>query len=442
MARRSSTAALGVWMNGDLVGTWKVTPSRGHEFSYDGSWVEKSTARPISLSLPLRPSEPYRGPLVSNFFENLLPDNRAIRERVRTRFAAPSTRAFDLLTEIGRDCVGAIQLLPQGDKPEGLNTIEATPLSAAEIAQILRSLTIVSKDGNDEEFRISIAGAQEKTALLRQDDRWFRPRGTTPTTHILKLALGIVPSGIDLSTSIENEWLCSKILGEYGIEAADSSMERFEDQAALVVTRFDRKRTDDKSWWMRLPQEDIAQATGTPPEQKYEYDGGPGIKPIMDLLLGSQNAETDRRRFFKTQIAFWMLGAIDGHAKNFSVFIQRQGRFVLTPGYDVMSAYPVMGKGQGKIAFEKAKMAMAVWGKNRHYKWAEIRRSHFGQSARDCGLGDAANDIIDELVERTATVVDKVSGKLPPNFPAGVADSIFGGLKAAGEKLASQKADT
>ena len=154
----------------------------------------------------------------------------------------------------------------------------------------------------------------------------------------------------------------------------------------LVVPRFDRQPSSDGTWLLRLPQEDLAQVCGIGPDAKYEADGGPGIAEILARLAGSAQAAADRHDFFRTQVLFWMLAAIDGHAKNFSVFIEPRGHFRLTPRYDVLSAYPVLGHGKGKLAPEKVKMAMAVRGTNRHYKWREIRRPHFERTATACGL--------------------------------------------------------
>lgn len=439
MGRRSKASALDVWMNGALVGTWKVTPSRGHEFTYDEAWTNNPNACPISLSLSLRPYEPYRGELVSNFFENLLPDNKAIRDRLRERFGAPTSHAFDLLNEIGRDCVGAIQLLPKGETPRGNDRIDSIALDEGEVAKRLRQTLATGYrhgDGDDDDFRISLAGTQEKTALLRHEGGWRKPRGATPTTHILKMPLGIAPSGIDLSTSIENEWLCTQLLRAFDIEATRCEIARFEDLKVLVVERFDRRLSERGDWIVRLPQEDFAQVTGNPPDRKYESDGGPGIARIMDHLMGAEEPERDRVRFMRTQLVFWLLCAIDGHAKNFSVFIERQGRFRLTPSYDVLSAYPVLGKAARKISPEKARMAMAVWGKNRHYRWAEIRKPHFVQTARECGLGRLAETMVDEIVEAAPQAVEKVRSALPSDFPSSVADPILAGVAEAARKLA------
>ena len=123
----------------------------------------------------------------------------------------------------------------------------------------------------------------------------------------------------DMRTSVENEWLCSKIVAAYGLPIARCEMARFEDQKVLVVERFDRRLSSDETWIVRLPQEDMCQATGTPALHKYESDGGPGIEAIMEVLSGSTRAAQDRRDFFMTQMIFWLLAATDGHAKNFSI---------------------------------------------------------------------------------------------------------------------------
>jgi serine/threonine-protein kinase HipA len=240
----------------------------------------------------------------------------------------------------------------------------------------------------------------------------------------------------DLSMSVENEWLCACILRAFGLPVADCRMASFEDQKVLIVTRFDRRLHDSGTWWLRLPQEDLCQATATPPGQRYEADGGPGIREIADVLLGSRTPESDRRGFFRAQVLYWMLCATDGHAKNFSVFIERLGRYTLTPFYDVLSAYPVLGTGRNQLAPQKARMAMAVTAKNRHYRWAEIQPRHWLATAGAVGLGATARDDISQLATNTDAVINEVSSSLPAGFPEKVSDSIFDGLAKAGRRLA------
>ena len=443
MGRAGKIKALSVWMNGEYVGEWRRSPSGGQEFMYAESWLASSSARPISLSLPLRPAAtPYRR-AVEQFFDNLLPDSRAIRERVQRRFGATSTRAFDLLQEIGRDCVGAIQLLPEGHPPVDVRAITGKRLTRGHIGKI-RAETVNPGFGHgeldDESFRISLAGAQEKTALLWHDGAWHRPTGSTPTTHIVKLPIGNTPGGIDLSTSVENEWLCAQIVSAYGIPVAGCKMETFGEQKALVVERFDRQLAKDGKWIMRLPQEDFCQATATPAALKYESDGGPGIRQIMELLHGSERAMEDRRDFMRTQLVFWLLAAIDGHAKNFSIFLQAGGAYQLTPCYDILSAHPMFGKGRGQLSPYKIKMAMAVSGKSRHYRWREISARHWLETARLCGFSEMKS-IVDEVIAQTPKALAQARAKLPRRFPVFIAERILAGTNDAARLLAEQMAN-
>lgn len=441
MERAKRGRALAVWMNGELVGHWRLPSRGGDEFQYADSWLESPASRPISLSLPLRPSRaPYRTG-VAAYFENLLPDNPQIRERLQRRFHAASTAAFDLLAEIGRDCVGALQLLDPQEPAPHVRQITGVPLKPADIEGLL-SGTLAPSLGQPEEadtFRISLAGAQEKTALLRHRGQWHRPTGATPTTHILKLPMGVSPQGIDLSTSVENEWLCAQIVHAYGIAVAPCAIETFGRYKTLVVERFDRRKSADESWWMRLPQEDFCQVTGTPPAFKYENDGGPGMRTIMDVLLASERARDDREDFIRTQILFWLLAAIDGHAKNFSIFLLPGGAFHLTPRYDILSAYPMLGHGRGLLSPEKIKMAMSVQGKNRHYHWNGIRLRHWLETGGRNGIPDLRR-IIDGLIDQTPEVLARVQDRLPIGFPADIAGRILEGVRHASARLKEERA--
>ncbi len=451
MGRHSHTRALGLWMNGAYVGAWSLAPHAPDTLQYDQAWTLSETGRPLSLSLPFTPGNaPHRGDKVRAYFENLLPDSNDIRDRLARRFNTGSTQAFELLAEIGRDCVGALEILPEGALSAGTAPLQAAPLSEAQVAQVLRGTTTPNAMGwvaDDADFRISIAGAQEKTALLLRDGQWCLPRGGTPTTHIFKLPLGLIGGmKLDMRDSVENEWLCALILKEFGLPVAACRPLQFEDIKALVVERFDR------AWWthpsgdnrlIRLPQEDMCQATGVPPEAKYEADGGPGIDRILHVLDGSMSRELDRRNFFKAQLLFWMLCATDGHAKNFSLFLRPGGRYQLTPLYDVLSAYPVLGEGPGKISPFKAKMAMAVRSKNAHWKMKEILHRHWLALGARHGVltedGRPVQHLIDGIVAQTPTAIAAVRAKLPEDFPAALADSILDGLQDAADRLVNQQ---
>lgn len=441
MGRPAKAKRLDVWMNGELAGNWTLAGNGEHIFAYDPAWPASEFSRPISTSMPLRPPDaPYRGRIVEAFFDNLLPDGAEIRKRFQTRFGTPTAKAFDLLAEIGRDCIGALQLVPAGQNPGRTDRIESDPLKESDIAEALRIAASPAALGQShpDGFRISLAGAQDKTAFLRYKGKWHRPKGATPTSHIFKLPMGsrIGREQLDLSTSVENEWLCGRIVDAFGIPVAYSAMADFEDQRALIVERFDREWSRDKSWLKRLPQEDMCQALAVPMGLKYESEGAPGIPEILAFLLGSRRSLPDRRIFLKNQILFWMLCAIDGHARNFSLFIGRGGAYSLTPLYDVLSAYPLLGHGKNRLAPEKAKMAMAVKGQGKHYQWDRITRKHWLATAKASGLENEIEGILSELGEGTGPALSRVQAGLPAGFPAAVAEPILMGLKKASKRLA------
>jgi serine/threonine-protein kinase HipA len=444
MGRRSRARGLAVWANGVRVATWRI-PTRGDmELQYDLAWQNSAGGRPLSLSLPFGLDDsPLKGRAVASYFDNLLPDSIEIRRRLANRFRTGSMEPFDLLHAIGRDCAGAVQLLPEDEEPAGHDQVEGTPLSDAQIAAHLQGMLLPPPPGQaaDDGFRISMAGAQEKTALLRHGNQWLMPHGATPTTHILKLPLGLVGNmQADLGASVENEWLCMQLLQAFGLPVANTTIEDFAGQRVLCVERFDRQVHSSGAWIMRLPQEDFCQVHGVPPTRKYEADGGPGVTDIARILASSQRAEQDVATLLRAQILFWMLAATDGHAKNFSIHLLPRGRFQLTPLYDVMSILPVMGDGPKQLSWHKAKLAMAVSGKNRHYLLKDIQRRHFNAMAPKCGHGDSAEALIEALLQRTAGAVAQVNAKLPAGFPQQVADKILGGLQAAAARLAEMPA--
>ena len=425
MPRTRRHIPLNVFLNSRLVGRLNRQTSGAIDFQYDGSWLAWEHALPVSLSLPLR-EDRYIGAPVIAVFDNLLPDSDAIRRRVAERMQAQGTDAYSLLTAVGRDCVGALQFLSDGEEPDPAGAIAGKPVSETDIAAMLDNLATAPLGlGDDQDFRISLAGAQEKTALLYWKKRWHKPLGTTATTHILKPQIGRLPNGLDLSSSVENEFLCLKLTAALGLPSADVEMATFEGKRVLIVERFDRRWTKDKRL-LRLPQEDCCQALSVPPTLKYENEGGPSIPAILNLLKGSDTPEDDQRQFLKAIVVFWLLAATDGHAKNFSVFLSPGGRFCITPLYDVISAQPSADAGQ--IQRNKMKLAMAV-GDSRHYAIHTIMPRHFVQSAARAGIGAATlEQIFEDIRSRAPKAIEQLEPMLRADFPEDIADSIIGGF--------------
>ena len=426
MARSRTHVPLGVFLNGRRVGRLRKEASGSIDFQYDGSWLNWEHTFPISLSLPLR-EDRYVGTSVIAVFDNLLPDGNPIRRRLAERVRAEGDDAYSLLTAIGRDCVGALQFLPGDEEPEAIGKPQGEIVSDERVAAILADLVRTPLGiSAEEEFRISIAGAQEKTALLYWKGHWCIPHGSTPTTHILKPQIGLLKSGIDLSKSVENEHFCMELARELGLPTAMTTIVAFKDQRVLVIERFDRQWTRDKRL-LRLPQEDCCQALSVPPTRKYQTDGGPGIEQLLELLKASDSPAEDQRLFVRAQLVFWLLGATDGHAKNFSLFIHPGGGFRLTPLYDVMSAQPTLDANQ--IPRKKMRLAMSV-GDNRHYLIDTIMPRHFVESAENAGVpGTVVREQLKELADLAPGAIESVAKSLPSGFPRDISSSIARGVE-------------
>jgi len=380
------------------VGSYARAASGATSFRYDPDWLSSARAFPVTLSMPLS-DRLWSGERVRSYFDGLLPDDPTVREKIAAREHADSARVFDLLAVIGRDCVGALRLVPEGSDPGDPAEMRYRPVEDREIAARLAALgsAPLGLQAEGDDFRISIAGVQEKTAFLRIDDQWQLPLGATPTSHIFKPAMRAGPFGADFSDTPWNEWLCLTLCRELGLESARAEVRIFDGKPVIVVERFDRLWRDGVLY--RLPQEDLCQVLGVPPARKYQRDGGPSIVDVLELLTGAVAPYEDRMAFMKAQIVYWLLAAIDGHAKNFSIFLT-PGGYRLAPLYDVISAAPYP-----ELSAHKIKLAMSV-GERGHYRLKEIQPRHFYQTGQKAGLHRQ------EMDELFADLTAKMEGAL------------------------------
>ena len=426
MARRRKHAPLRVLLNNRLVGYLNKEPGGAIDFRYDDAWLGWQNAIPVSLSLPLR-EDAYKGEPVVAVFENLLPDSNKLRKMVATKVGADGTDAYSLLSRIGRDCVGALQFVPDdmGDVPHRAG-IAGEVIGDQDIETLLKNLSRAPLGlTEDEEFRISVAGAQEKTALLWHQGKWLKPHGTTPTTHIFKTRIGTLQNGIDLSNSIENEYYCLKLLGAFGLPVNVAEIHTFGATKALVIERFDRQMAKDGRL-LRVPQEDFCQVLSCPPTRKYQNEGGPGMADILARLKASDTPAVDQKNFLKAQILFWLIGATDGHAKNFSVFLGAGGTFSLTPFYDVLTAQPSLAARQ----IERKQMKLAMFaGDGRHYRIDEISGRHFVQTTERAGLpGAMATEVLEQVAMAANGAMDAVAKQFPNGFTEEIHTSVLKGF--------------
>jgi len=422
VGRKRQGRVLDVYVGSSRVGQYARAPGGATSFRYDSDWLSSARAFPISLSMPLS-DRIWSGEAATSYFDGLLPDDRTVREKIAAREQADSAGIFDLLAVIGRDCVGALRFLPEGLDPGDPAKMEYRPVSDGEIAARLAKLATnpLGLQADEDDFRISIGGVQEKTAFLQADEQWQLPLGPTPTSHIFKPAMKEGPDGADFSDTPWNEWLCLMLCRALGLETANAEVRFFDGKPVIIVERFDRTWREGVLY--RLPQEDLCQALGVPPLRKYQSDDGPGITDVLEILNGAIAPYEDRMAFMRAQIVFWLLAAIDGHAKNFSLFLT-PGGYRLTPLYDVMSAAPYP-----EFPAQKVKLAMALGNKN-HYRLQQIQIRHFYQTGRKAGLREQDMDsIFSALIARIDDAITEAATRAAKtDMPETTSGPILDGL--------------
>jgi len=435
MSRNKTHPRLRVYQNGEVVGYLSKQPSGAVEFIYADEWLSNERAYPVSLSLPLR-EDAFKGAPVVAVFENLLPDSNDLRSRVAEKVGADGTDAYSLLTRIGRDCVGALQFVSEDADVNltDLRSIQGEAVSDEDIESLINNLARAPLGlDREHDFRISIAGAQEKTALLFHEGKWKRPLGTMPTTHILKTQIGELPNGVDLSDSVENEFYSLAVMRAFGLPVNKAEMVTFGTTKSLVIERFDRMWTKD-GILLRIPQEDCCQALSIPPSRKYQNEARPSnekqpsMVEILNLLKGSDTPAEDQKKFLKAQIIFWLIGATDGHGKNFSIFLGQGGRFILTPFYDVLTAQSYFDTHQ--IQKKEMKMAMSV-GQNNHYRMDQLQGRHFVQTAKRAGVPEyIVKEALEEVSDGAAKAMVQAEENLPSDFPEEIHASVSASVKS------------
>jgi serine/threonine-protein kinase HipA len=367
---------------------------RGHggrlRFRYSESYLDKGPGIPLSLSMPVIDAE-HGHEKVHPFLWGLLPDNEQLLQHWSRRFHVSVSNAFGLLRETGEDCAGAIRFIRE-DALENVHLGGRQPLSKADIerrlVEIKRDPALGREPGDRGQF--SLAGAQAKTALQKINGQWFLPWGTEPTTHILK------PPRPELSGHVENEHFCLQLAGRLGLKTAASEVVHFGDETAIVITRYDRTVYGEKL--TRIHQEDLCQALSIHPAKKYENEGGPGVREIMDLLNQSSDPQEDRDRFMQAVLFNYMIVGSDAHAKNYSLLLGVNGTVRLAPLYDIASLIPYARRPR------EFRLAMRV---DRVYRDDQIRPHHFDKMAKSCGYPvGRVHEIIRTYIRRIPEILE------------------------------------
>lgn len=386
-------------------------------FTYNEEWRNAFDAFPLSISMPLALSE-HGNAKIDPFLWGLLPDNASVLDRWGQRFHVSARNAFGLIAHVGEDCAGAVQFV----QPERLETIlgQAPPeiewLDDAAVAERLRTLRAdhsawrIPRDTG----QFSLAGAQPKTALLFENGRWGVPSGRVPTTHIFKLSTG------DLDGHVENEHFCLELARALGFPVVDSRIMRFQDETAIVVERYDRVRTE--TGLRRVHQEDMCQAFAIPPTRKYQNEGGPGVRDIVELLTTNSTSHAEDVATFLDSVAYnWLIFGTDAHAKNYALLIGGEGRIRLAPFYDVASVLP-----DPDIAIEKVKLSMKLGGE---YRLRNITLYHWRKLAAELHVDpDAMTARLDSLAAQLSDHVSEIRRRMAEE---GIAHSIVARLADA-----------
>lgn len=393
----SDPQELGVYFEGQLVGTVAVDGSGRLTFEYARSWRSHARAFAISRSLPLvaAGASPDAG---HAFFANLLPEGR-VRELVARHLGVSQGNDFALLDALGGECAGALVISrsPPDPRPHSYR-----PLDEREIARLASRGRAFAETSGTAGIRLSLAGAQDKLAVKVAGADLLLPEGDAPSTHILKFA------NPDYKNLPENELFVTRLAERCDLPTVSAELRVIGKSRHLLVRRYDRV-VEEAGAIRRLHQEDFCQALGVPPARKYEEEGGPRFDQCFALIdEASVEPALDTRALLRWLVFNLVVGNSDGHAKNLSLLLGAEGATRLAPFYDVLSTavYP-------KVA---TRLAMTVNGKS---DAGQIAGKDWRALAKSIRVGSFIEDAVHQLVEELPPKASRLAHDL---------DSEYGGL--------------
>jgi serine/threonine-protein kinase HipA len=359
---------LNVYYDRELVGQLIQDDGGQMTFQYDASWLGKPEPIALSWSLPLR-EVPFTQKECRGFFGGILPeeDNRKVIARI---LGISDKNDFAMLEQIGGECAGAVTFLPEHTAiPENDGYRE---LGNGELAKILRELPRRPLMAGEDGIRLSLAGSQDKLAVRLDDGKISIPRGSAPSSHVLKPAIDTY-EGI-----VFNEAFCMQLARACGLNAAPVEAGQVDDIDYLLAERYDRVRDGDGNI-QRLHQEDFCQALGIPSDTKYQAEGGPSLADCFALIRNASSAPAPDLIALLDAVTFNLLiGNHDAHAKNFSLLYMPDRSIRLAPLYDLVSTvfYPELTD----------RMAMKI---GKQPQSALVHPKDIDRFAADAGLGAA-----------------------------------------------------
>lgn len=403
-----TTQQLDVYVHGELAAT--IRRVRGSlRLQYLPDYILHPDSVPLSVQFPVTPAT-YSGEKVQWFLDNLLPDRSDVRDAWAREAGLDTSDTFDLLAVYGADVAGALEFYPSGNAPQ--RDAQLTPVDAKEIAAQIREIRAddsLWRDAWNTHTPFSLAGAQGKFALTKHEGEWYQPSEAAPSTHIIKPGVQGLP-GSDVTEHITME-----LARRLSMKVARTSIEQFAGEHALAVERFDRVEVGGEH--IRIHQEDLAQATGTPVLKKYEKDGGPGIRRILDAFtqhLNPLDALDAKRRFAECIVFSWIIGHNDGHAKNYSLQ-HFPGVSIFAPLHDLNCnlAFELEETCRGKRyqAFDTVELSFAV---NGNRTIGGFNADSLRALERDAGLeAGYLSTFARRVAESAGTVINSIIDELP-----------------------------
>ncbi|NBX85048.1 MAG: type II toxin-antitoxin system HipA family toxin [Gammaproteobacteria bacterium] len=387
-------------------------------FSYDKEYLQLPTARPISMTMPLS-HDIYTHSIVAPYFSGLLPDE-GVRYRLAKYLQISEKNIFGLLEAIGGECAGAVSIKPHPTSKGGQES-NYIVLENQEALDVMRSLENRPFLVGEDDIRISAAGAQCKLMIAFIDGKIAIPKGTTPSTHIIK------PNIPGFNDTVFNEFFCMILAKRIGLICPNVQIYKINQTSFYVVERYDR--TIYKGQITRLHQEDFCQILNIPPEIKYENEGGPSISDcfnVMDEFIQSGRMPgIDKLRLLKLMIFNFLIGNTDAHGKNFSVVYQKNG-VSLAPCYDLLSTVIYSTHG-------KDKMAMKIGGE---YQLRLIQARHWHKLAQQIGFRES---FVIQQVKKMALDINKELSFLQEKMDnsKGILDKMVGVIQNQVERVQS-----
>lgn len=419
-----------IMIEGNLIGRVRADKAGRLSLDYEAGWRDSPQGHSLSVSMPLAQITYMHRPVLS-YLWNLLPENPHVLQRWGQQYHVSAANPFKLLANVGADVPGAAQFIP----PERLEEIQSARQPTIEwmnvdelrerLQQLRADIAAVRRPGDI--GKMSLPGAQAKTAYYwdKRLNRWGVPGGRTPTTHIIK------PCVPGFDGLVENEHLCQDIAARLGMPAANSYVLAL-DQTYIVVERYDRLPPPaGSSFVQRIHQEDVCQALGLMPGNKYQEDGGPGIDQIVTLIRRvSSDPGVDVDRFLQANMFNWLIGGTDAHAKNYSILIGADDEIRLAPLYDLSSQLPYP-----ELIEQRVSMKIGDY-----YDIRRVGLADWRKLARDCTIEEER--VLTMLTGMAKALPDEISAARDRALTDGLSETIIAPLaqqliEHAGERLAT-----